>query len=106
MEHIFDTEKWRQGPQPSGNHDNGSHPDWHALQSRLRAAREARLTVLAEIESDLTATRGSFAPVAAKARALAPIGKRGVNLRDSTNRNADGGMDGNAADESRAGDRG
>jgi len=44
--------------------------------------------------------------VAAKARALAPIGKRGVNLRDSTNRNADGGMDGNAADESRAGDRG
>jgi hypothetical protein len=102
----FDNLEWQRGS--PGPHESGrlARPDWHGLQARLRAARDAARVFAAGGSTSRSASCGSFDGSAA--RWIVDFGQDSafVNPNDSAIRNASVVKVDLVADESKYGDRG
>lgn len=106
MEQILDDEYWRQGSRARQIEGEAPHPDWHALHSRLVAAREAWSAMESGVSGDLAHAQGSFSGAAAKSLWNSAARKGPVNPIDSANLNRGERMDNDVAGVSKTGGRG
>jgi len=102
----FDKQHWQQGTGGHGESAGRVRPDWHGLQARLLAARDARAAFAAGASAGSSRDLGSFDGMAARRMVAFGLGSAFVNPNDSANRNAEGVNETHVADETENGERG
>jgi hypothetical protein len=102
----FDSQVWQQEARKPRESRGIVRPDWHSLQARLLAARDAGRAFAQNGSTDRSGNSGSFDRPAARCISVFGMDSAFVNPNDSADRNAGVVNEAFVADEVESGDRG